>query len=61
MFISAQEEENSLVAYTDNCLLFCESEEELSRMIAALKSKFQLSKQDEGKDIFAHLGIESTF
>ena len=50
-----------LLLYTDDCLLFCEDDEQLKMMISAMKDKFQLTEQDVGKDVFAYLGIELTF
>ena len=49
-----------LLPHVDDCLLFCEDNEELTRTIKAMQEKFALSKQDIGKDVFGCLGIELT-
>ena len=41
-----------LFLYTDNCLLFCETDEMLQEMIATMQRMFSLTEQDVGKDIF---------
>ena len=50
-----------LLLYTDDCLLFCETDEMLQEMIATMQKMFSLTEQDVGKDVFDYLGIELTF
>ena len=49
-----------LLLCVDDCLLFCEDNEELTRTVKTMQEKFALSEQDIGKDVFGHLGIELT-
>ena len=49
-----------LLLCVDDCLLFCEDNEELTRTIKAMQEKFALSEQDIGQDVFGYLGIELT-
>jgi hypothetical protein len=50
-----------LLLYTDDCLLFCETNEMLQEMIATMQKMFSLTEQDVGQDVFDYLGIELTF
>ena len=49
-----------LLLCVDDCLLFCEDSDELTRTIKAMQEKFALSEQGIRKDVFGHLGIELT-
>ena len=50
-----------LLLYTDDCLLFCETDKMLQEMIATMQKMFSLTEQDVGKDVFDYLGIELTY
>ena len=56
-----KQKQTMLPLYTDNCLLFCETDEMLKEMILTMQKMFSLTKQDVGKDVFDCLGVESTF
>ena len=55
-----KEKKISLLLCIDDCSLFCEDNEELTRTIKAMQEKFALSEQDIGKDVFGYPGIELT-
>ena len=51
----------TLLLHTDDCLLFCETDDMLKEMILTMQKMFALTEQDVGKDVFDCLGMELTF
>ena len=50
-----------LLLHTDDCLLFCETDEMLKQMIATMQRMFSLTQQDVGQVVFDYWEIELTF
>ena len=49
-----------LLLYVDDCMLFCEDDDELKQCIKDMQDRFQLTEKDVGRDVFNYLGIELT-
>ena len=56
-----REKQILLLLCTDDVLLFSKSNEDLDAVLAELRNKFSLTEEDQGKDAFAHLGIDLKF
>ena len=51
--------ENKIIVllYTDDCLLFCATNEQLQATIKTMKAIFSLTEQDVGNDVFNYLSL----
>ena len=58
MYIYAQDQKDYFLLYINNCLLFCESDNKLTKTIKTIQQLFNLTEQNIETNIYKYLEIE---